>query len=399
MRGGSQVGIVRLVFYTKNFTSCLCNRLDNAYWTCCLAKAISINLEINSIVFVCKRLLQILPLYLNNRKQNRRLMTERPFYFEFHYATLTLEPYAGSNSTSSLLLQDVITKLNDKDLPDSLREIDRYKNRQGSAQRRLVHIAAPFEKGGVRCFGRIALIKDKAPLFLHGKDTVEEILKPQNKRFIELTNYVINFSASGDPIIMVEFNSAGPRLSDIEFYLRQISKEYKIATAFKTSIHLEASIDDLGKRIDNVFNLTVKVANTFSTTASAEWFNIFTSVRNNTAYKDVKLELFFGRSKNQSTGRMEKNVGGLKFVRRLLDWVNKDNTNLDNLDDLKMEYTADDSDDVISLDFLKNKKTSSMHIPSHGGVYKPSELKHFAGQEFNHYLTTGKTNMVDNHDA
>lgn len=326
-------------------------------------------------------------------------MSEKPFYFEFHYASLKLDPYSGSNSTSSQLLQDVIMKLNDKDLPDSLREIDRYKNRQGGAQRRLVHIAAPFEKGGSRCFGRIALIKDKAPLFLHGKDTVEEILKPLNKRFIELTNYVINFSTTGDPVIMVEFNSAGPRLSDIEFYLRQISKEYKIATAFKTSIHLEASIDDLGKRIDNVFNLTVKVANTFSTTSSQEWFNFFTGIRNDTAYKDVKLELFFGRAKNQATGRMEKNVGGLKFARRLLDWVNKDNTNLDNLDDLKMEYTADDSEDVISLDFLKNKKTSSMHIPSHGGVYKPSELKHFAGQEFNHYLTTGKTNMVNNHDA
>jgi len=312
--------------------------------------------------------------------------------FEFNYASLILEPYNKSAGSSSKLLREVINKLNDKDLPDSIRVIDRFKNRKGASTRELLHIAAPLQDSGRRCFGRIAIIKDKPPMLWKGKDIVEEILKEENRKFIDVTHYVIHFSENSDPVIMIEFNSSGPRLSDIEFYFRQVCKEYKIAKAISSSWHLDINYDDLTGRIANVFGVTVKLnVNDLKYSSKVDWHNSLQTLKDDSGFKDVRLEFFYKRVKDKK-GLYEKNIKGLDFARGIIDWLKSDNNNIEHVDDLKMSYQLDNGE-YADLDFLKNKTTSIVNVPLFTSTqYKPTDFKECVGQEFNSYLKDGVTN-------
>lgn len=321
-----------------------------------------------------------------------------PLYatYEFHYADFKLEPYAGSTRTSSQLLKDIIKKLGEPDFPAAKKEINRTENQTGAPKRRLVNISSPFEQQGKRCFGKLALIKNRAPMTLTGKDIIEEIENPQNKEFIEVTNYVINFNDNSNPVIMIEFNHSGPRLSDIEYYFRQIAREYKIAKAINNSLHLDTDYNKLDRELENVFNLTVKVNSTnLNYNNRLNWLASLMNLKEAPGYKDVRLELFFQRQKDIRTGLFKKNVRALGFARAILEWLKKSDNNIEYVDDLKMTYMVEGSDQEVNLDFLKNKKRSVINVELYNKTqHKASDFKFAVGQEFNYYLSTGKTNIA-----
>jgi hypothetical protein len=310
--------------------------------------------------------------------------------FEFNYASFSLTPYTGSNSTSTRLLKSIICKLNEPDFPKGKKLIDRNKNQTKSTPRQLVMISNRIEDKGIRCFGRIALIKNKAPMLWNtGMDIVEEIDKPENKQFIEVTNYVIHFNNSGEPVFMIEFNNEGPRLSDIDYYLRQIAKEFNIAKYIKSSLHLKVDIAQLDKEIRNVFDIVVKVKSVYSNRLT--WFKTLQGLNEDCNYKDVKLELFFKRKKDNA-GKFEKNIKGTDFARNIITWLKKDDRNIEYMDDLKMSYQCDD-DNIVDLDFIKNRVVSLVTVPIvEGKSYDQKEYRFAVSNEFNKYLTTGKTN-------
>jgi len=186
-------------------------------------------------------------------------MTNRYKLFEFNYASFSMIPYKGSNGDSSRLLKDIILKLREPSFPNDKRVIDRFSNRKNTPSRKLVIISNHYEVGGKRSFGKLALIKNKAPLLWSTGDLVEEIEKEENKEFIEVTNYAIHFSDTGQPILMFEYNYEGPRLSDFEFYIRQIAKDFKIAKNITYSLHLNTNYNQLDQDLSNVFGITVKV--------------------------------------------------------------------------------------------------------------------------------------------
>jgi len=309
--------------------------------------------------------------------------------FEFNYASISLIPYSGQNGTSTQLLKNIIKKLNEEDFPKEKKVIDRFENRKNSIYRKLVIISNQFGDKGKRCFGKIALIKNKAPLLWGGKDIIEEIEKESNKEFIEITNYTIHFNETADPVIMFEFNSEGPRLSDIEFYLRKIAAEFKLARRIQSIIHLNTDYEQLGNEMQNVFALTVKVNS--ANTNKFNWFNALKNINDDSGFKDVRLEFFFKRNK-ESNGKYERNIRGTDFARNLLTWLKKDRKNIEYLDDLKMSYQLIDDDEIIDLDFLKNKVVSTVKIPLiDRKIYTASDFKQIVGQEFNYYLINGKT--------
>lgn len=313
----------------------------------------------------------------------------------FNYASLKLEPYTGTNSHSSKLLKDVLAKFNESDFPQNKKVIDRFINRQGNEKRVLVLIASPLSSGGMRSFGRIALLKDKAPQFLVAGE-LEEIEKPENKEFVEVTNFIINFNLTSDPVIMIEYNHAGPRLSDIEYYFRKIGKEYKIAKSITSIFHLKLEYNQLSSKLQNIYEIIVKVEKAdVSRIGNIEWLKAFKSLDDETGFTDARIQVCYQKKKNPSkVGEYIKNIKGLSFARNILDWLQKSENNIEKIEDLKMKYQLDGQDEIIELDFIKNKRTSIVSVAlSTKTQYKLSDFKHVAGQEFNSYLETGKTNQ------
>jgi hypothetical protein len=308
---------------------------------------------------------------------------------EFNYASIRLKPYNGDNSTSAQLLKKIITILNSDDFPSDKRIIDRHENRKNAVNRKLVIISNRLQDKGQRCFGKIALIKNKAPMLWGGKDIIEEIKKVTNQQFIEVTNYVIDFNTTGDPVIMFEFNNEGPRLSDIEYYLRQVAKENSVAKSTETCIHLRVSYEQLDKELNNVFSVVVKV--NAMNDRKANWLKTLRNLNEDSGYKDVRLELFFGRQKDKK-GNYFRNIRGTDYARGIIEWLRKDKGNIEYLDDLKMTYQSNDSEDIIDLDFLKNKVISCLKIPTNNNIYTPLDFRNIVGQEFDYYLANGKPN-------
>ncbi|MDN4164571.1 hypothetical protein QWY31_03605 [Cytophagales bacterium LB-30] len=317
-------------------------------------------------------------------------MTNSHKIFEFNYASFSMKPYAGKNGGSTKLLKEIVSKLRDKDFPKEKRIIDRHENRKNSISRKLVIISNHYEDTGKRIFGKLALIKNKAPLLWNKVDLVEEIEKEENKEFIEVTNYVIHLGENSDPVIMFEYNYEGPRLNDFEFYIRQIAKDFKIAKNINYSLHLNTNYNQLDKEIVNVFAITVKV-NSVNSSSHSNWLNVLKDMNHDTGFKDVRLEFFYNRSKDKN-GRYFKNVKGLSFAKKIISWLKNDGTNIDYLEDLKMTYQLNDEGEIVDLDFIKNKVVSMVKVPIiNGKIYQNKDFKYEVGIEFNKYLKTGLT--------
>ena len=97
--------------------------------------------------------------------------------FEFNYASFKMEPYARGSGTSSQLLKEILLKLRDPSFPNDKKVIDRFENRTNAGERKLIIVSNRYSETGTRVFGRIALIKNKAPLLLSSGNIVEEIEK------------------------------------------------------------------------------------------------------------------------------------------------------------------------------------------------------------------------------
>lgn len=311
--------------------------------------------------------------------------------FEFNYASFSLKAYNESPGTSSSLLRNIIRKLNDPEFKGEERIINRHENRTNTLERRLVMMPARLEPRATICIGRIILIKNKAPKIWGGEDIIEEIEKPEYKRFIEVTNYAIHFEENGEPTLMYEFNNEGPRLSDIEFYLRQIASKFKIAKSIKSNLHIKTDYEQLGKNLRNIFSIKVKVKSAFNN--RYEWLKTLKNLNDDSGYKDVRLEFFYKRVKEED-GKYYRNIIGTDFARNILGWLKKDRSNIKYLDDLKMEYQEGDDDQIVDLDFLKEKVVSIVSVPLKDDKSSdPKDFRSVVANEFQHYLSTGTTTL------
>lgn len=250
--------------------------------------------------------------------------------FEFNYSSFNLKPYLGNTGSSSQLLKDIILKLRETDFPSDKRIIDRFEKRSNSPKRKLIIVSHRFDDSGRRCFGKIALIKNKAPLLLGEGNIIEEIEKGQSKEFIEITNYVINYNVDSDPVIMFEYNYEGPRLSDFEFYIRQIAKEFKIAKNIKYILHLNSAYEQLDNTLINVFGINVKINSLEAN--KTNWLKSLQNIEDDTGFKDVRLEFFYKRVKDLN-GVYYKNEKGLSFAKKLINWLKFDENNIEHLED------------------------------------------------------------------
>ncbi|MCE2496784.1 MAG: hypothetical protein J4F31_09460 [Flavobacteriales bacterium] len=105
------------------------------------------------------------------------------------------------------MLKQVLDKTTEDDFSDENRVIDRLKGQSGNKSRRLLILG--LRKKPQRYFGKIALLKEKAPKWWGGKDVLKDIDNPNGLDYVEVTNFIIDFSPAGLPIIMVEINSSG----------------------------------------------------------------------------------------------------------------------------------------------------------------------------------------------
>jgi hypothetical protein len=178
---------------------------------------------------------------------------------KFYLHTIKFIPYSDSvKKKTNEILFDVITFLNREHLDGKAYAIDRNKNKP-EMERREMFMNNPVRVGRSNKFKcSIALLRDKT-LMVKPKDTFE--LVPFSKAtgsIAELTHFYIDYSVN--PAIMcVEFNHNGPRVSDIEYYFRNLAHEMGLAKGCQTTTYLDVPIDTTLAHLHNVLNFEIKL--------------------------------------------------------------------------------------------------------------------------------------------
>ncbi len=177
----------------------------------------------------------------------------------FHFQSVNFIPYSGSTrKKSNDILFDVLNFLNQEHSANRAYFIDRNKDKQVT-ERREMYMRNPVRIGKSNKFKcSIALVRDKT-LMVKPHGTFELIpFDKANGSPVEVTHFFIDYSVN-PPIMCTEYNHAGPRVSDIEFYFRKLAFELQAAKGCQTTTYLNRSIDKTLEDLHNVLNFEIKI--------------------------------------------------------------------------------------------------------------------------------------------
>lgn len=180
---------------------------------------------------------------------------------KFYLHKIKFTPRKLVSENSNEILTKVITFLNqEKTVNKKVYLIDKHHNRTEGPRRELFMYSAVFVPKSKRIKCAIALIDDRKKPMIKPKDTFDLVPFDTAKGSItELTTFFIDYSVS--PAVMcVEYNHNGPRLSDIEYYFRNIAHDKLfLAKATTTTTYMNAGIDDMLESLYNVVNFEFKI--------------------------------------------------------------------------------------------------------------------------------------------
>jgi len=193
-------------------------------------------------------------------------------------------------------------------------------------------------------------------------------LKPKNKfeliplndmgEVAEETHFYIDYNKSGYAVLCVEYNYHGPRMSDIEYYLRHVSNyKLKLSKATRINMYMSNSIDKTLADLKNVLNLDIKIQPKSFTQKKKElvgsYFSGLNNFGNSLKPKFIKLEAMY-----QTPGKehisSELNTDANTMVKKILSTFKKEPFNIDCFDNFVVKYEdVEGKEEVFNL--LKEK--------------------------------------------
>ena len=311
----------------------------------------------------------------------------------FHLFDFVFTPYKDeeSNATSREILKDCLQKINDeKQKEGKAIVINRHKGRKESEPRNMFVISAAYLLKEKKYKCRIALIRDdKIPIILNKKDfSLTPFDQLGDQALVETTNFYIDLEGSV-PVVCCEFNNHGPRISDIEFYFRHISKKMlRISKGCKASIHMKMPVNEVLDSITDVLQFNIKAKpNRLSYLYQGvgdPFISNMNALANTISPKSMRVNAFF-REKGSETST-KKNQKALSFIRKALYAFKKDNKVIEDFDDFYLEFEKQDgSEDIFNLTKGKQEIIIECSYKTPGNL-DTRELFDKANVEFNQYI-------------
>lgn len=316
---------------------------------------------------------------------------------KFHYFTLTFTPYKENEKkyTSSYILKECINRVNhERTKEQKAIVIDRHENRDEIEPRNLFVSSAAYKLEDKIYKCRIALLRDnKIPTLVNKSDynlTPLDYLK--GKAIAETTNFYIDLNGT-EPVICCEFNSLGPRISDIEYYFRHISsnKMLFISKACKASVHMEIPVESVLESIQDVYKLKIKAKPNRLSFLYQNVEDAFITNMNALAGTvnpaTIKIDLSFRERGSGKELITKKNQSALSFSKKVLNAVKNDSKVIDDFEDFYLEFENEDGSDGV-FNLVKGKREFQIKCPySTPGHLDTKVLYDKAKVEFQEYLS------------
>ena len=315
----------------------------------------------------------------------------------FHFFDLHFTPYRGNEgSTSSQILKQCLQRINDEMTNEGKAiVIDRHEGRKDEIPRNIFIRSAAYSHKEKKYKCRIALIRDnKIPVLVSKLNySFTPLDQLQDKALVETTNFYID--VEGDtPVVCCEFNNYGPRVSDIEYYLRYISSRrmLHISKACKASIHMKSPVKEVLDSITDVLRFNIKARPNNLKYLYQEMEESFIgnmkALANSVEPRSIRVNAFFREMGSKK--EKYKNNKAVAFIKRTLKAFIDNSEIIDDFDDFSLEFEKKDgSEEVFNLIKGKHEIEIECSYRSAGNL-NTKELYEKANIEFDEYIQSRK---------
>ncbi len=287
--------------------------------------------------------------------------TKNEVLVKFNFYQLRFTPYnrESSNNNSRTILEKVITFLSQEQVAGRGLLIDKHQDRENNSPRPLFVTSTTRMLREKRIRVSMALLRSGKIPFLKPADKFLLVpLDTSNGEIAEQTHFFIDYNK--DSIVLcAEFNSNGPRISDIEYYFRIVARDkLRLAKATELEIFMDTSIDKTLADLKNVLNFDIKVQPQklaqLDTALIGQYFTALTSLGNRIKPKFIKLEAMF-QTQGKQIESSELNKEANTMVTSILRSFKAKPTNIDVFEQFVVKYEDGNGKEEL-FNLLKGKK-------------------------------------------
>jgi hypothetical protein len=307
----------------------------------------------------------------------------------FHFYSLKFTPYkenSGEHSSSSIL-RDIITYLSQQIQAGNGHLIDKNQERQQEERREIFLTSAVFmpKERRIRC--SIALLRAGRRPKLKPLDKFKLIPLSNMGTIAEETHFFIDYSKNYG-VICLEYNYHGPRISDIEYYFRNVGRDtLKIAKATDVNMFMDTSIDDTLENLRNVLNMEIKIQPKnfaqLDTRLIGSYFTGMNNLGNLLKPKFLKIETLF-QTPGKSVTSSQLNKEANNMVMDLLRTFRGRPFNIDAFDNFVVKYEDKEGKEEV-FNLLKGKKEIIKEIDL-STIQKKREWYEIIEKEFDEFI-------------
>ena len=328
---------------------------------------------------------------------NRTYMTDQKEYatLRFHFFDFLFTPLKENESTdnSHKILKKCIDRINEEYIKKQTAiVIDRHEGRTDEEHRNIFMTPAGYNVKERRYKCKISLLRDNKIPILVNKTTfaLTPLEKLGNTALAETTNFYIDMNKK-HPIVCCEFNSLGPRISDIEYYFRQVAfySMLGLAKSCKAAIHMKLPINEVLSSLSDVLRFKIKVRpkrlNYLFKEVQDSFITNMNALAGTVKPKYIRVDAFF-REFNQKDN--PKNTQAILLSKRILNAIKNDNDVIDDFEEFTLFFEKDDGTDGI-FQLIRGKQEITVKCPYKSpGNIDSKALATLVNENFSLYLDT-----------
>ncbi|WP_284653491.1 hypothetical protein [Flavobacterium terrisoli] len=243
----------------------------------------------------------------------------------FHFYSIKFTPYTevAKDHSSNSILRGSIDYLMNELVNGKGHLIDRNRNRQNEGPRELFLTSASYMAREKRIRCSIALLRSGRIPQIKPIDEFKLIPITNLGSIAEETHFYIDYNRPYG-VICVEYNYNGPRISDIEYYLRNVARNVlRLSKTTDVNLYMSNTIDKTLASLKNVLNLDIKLQPRklaqMDTDLVGKYFTGLNSIGNSLKPKFLKLEAMFqapGKGVESSELNKEANSMVMELIRK-----------------------------------------------------------------------------------
>lgn len=278
----------------------------------------------------------------------------------FHFYSLRFKAYSKLEKeySSTTIMKDVITYLMNELHNGQGHLIDRHRNRENESPRELFMTSAVYmpKERRIRC--TLALLRSGRVPKIKPVDEYKLVPIKTLGSIAEETHFFIDYSRDYS-VICIEYNHHGPRMPDIEFYLRNVARDkLKLSKALEVNMYMSNTIDKTLENLKNVLNMQIKIQPSkiaqMDNDIKGEYFTGINTIGNRLKPNYIKVETLFQTPGSNVTSK-ELNKEANSMVKTLIGKFKARPFNIDCFEDFVVKYEDKEGNEEV-FNLLKGKK-------------------------------------------